>query len=180
MISSQLQSQLFSKNATWQILCDRYSGDFWRRTAPPELEVEVWYMCVRVYLPRTEFNRGVSVFLSFWDYLDWFMMRSHDKSFRVQALLVRPNIFTVTSSQGAEGDLHTVHFNNWGNATCTCMLFKCLRNRIKEEIPYYWQLMKQSRFFAGQPVCHHIDAALSRMGFDALEDYLESRQRGTA
>ena len=171
MISSQLQAQLFPKNVTWAILCDRFSGDFWRRTAPRELRVEVYFRCVRVHLPKSKDHRGVSVFLSFWDYIDWFMIRSQDKAQRVNVLKVRRNIFTATSSQGSEGDLHTVNFTIWG-ASCTCMLYKCLRNRISKELPYYWELMRDSRFFSGQVVCHHIEASLNTMGFFTLADYL--------
>lgn len=170
MISSQLQSQLFPKNVTWAILCDRFHGDFWRHTPPPELQVEVWSKCVYVHLPKSLDRRGVSVFLSFWDYIDWFMVRSQEKSQRVRVFQMRKNIFTATSSQGSEGELHTVHFSLW-SASCTCMLFKCLRNRISKELPYYWELMKESRFFSGQVICHHIEASLNMMGFSTLADY---------
>lgn len=171
MISSQLQAQLFPKNLTWEIILDRYHGNFWRRTAPPEMRIEVWSKCVYVYLPKSEQHRGVSIFLSFWDYLDYFMLRSQAKSQLVQVMKMRSNIFTTTSSQGIEGELHTVSFTLWG-ASCSCMLYKCLRNRIKTEIPYYWQLMRESRFFSGQVVCHHIEACLNHQGFSTLEDYL--------
>ena len=179
MISSQLASQLFPKNLTWAILLERYPQEFWRQTPPPELHVEVWTQCVHVHLPKSEKHRGVSVFLSFWDYIDWFMVRSQAKSQTVHILQMRKNIFTATSSQGSEGELHTVHFTLWG-AGCSCILYKCLRNRIAKECPYYWQLIKESRFFSGQVICHHIEAALNYQGFSTLEDYLASRRRDTA
>jgi hypothetical protein len=175
MISSQLQAQLFPKNVTWAILCDRFSGDFWRRTAPPELRVEVYFRCVYVHLPKSQDRRGVSVFISFWDYIDWFMLRSQEKAQRVHVLQMRKNIFTATSSQGSEGDLHTVHFSIW-SASCTCMLYKCLRNRVSKELPYYASLIQDSRFFAGQVVCHHIEAALNYQGFSTLADYFKARK----
>lgn len=179
MISSQLQAQLFPKNLTWAILCDRFSGQFWRQTPPLDLRVEVWAKCVYIHLPKSDKHRGVSLFLSFWDYIDWFMIRSQAKAQTVHTLQMRKNIFTATSSQGSEGELHTVHFTLWG-ASCSCMLFKCLRNRIIHELPYYWQLMKESRFFSGQVVCHHIEAALNYQGFSTLEDYLATHQRSSA
>lgn len=179
MISSQLSAQLFPSQATWDLLCDRYSGEIWRRTAPPELRVETWWRVIHVYLPKSEDRRGVSLLLSFWDYIDWFMMRSQLKADLVQVFQMRQRIFTATSSQGSEGELHTVHFTLWG-ASCTCMLYKCLRNRISKELPYYWELMKESRFFAGQVVCHHIEAALNTMGCSTLSDYLEGVSRARA
>lgn len=179
MISSQLQSQLFPKNLTWSILLERYPRDFWRQTPPPSMRVEVWAQCVNVHLPKSEDHRGVSIFLSFWDYIDYFMQRSQGKAQLVCVLQVRQNIFTATSSQGAEGELHTVHFTLWGGS-CTCMFYKCLRNRIANECPYYGQLMKASRYFAGQVICHHLEAALNTMGFTTMSDYLASRRRSSA
>lgn len=176
MISSQLQAQLFSKDLTWAIILERFQCEFWRYTAPPELRIEVWQKAVYIHLPKTEFTRGISTFLSFWDYIDWFMIRSQAKAQSVHVFQVRKNIFTVTSSQGSKGELHTVNFTLWG-ASCTCMLYKCLRNRISKELPYYWQLMKESRFFYGQVICHHIEAALNHQGFDELEDYIESPRK---
>lgn len=176
MISSQLQAQLFPKSATWELLCDRFSGSFWSRSAPPELRVEAWAQTIYVHLPKSPDRRGISLFLSFWDYIDWFMMRSQFKADLVQVFQMRQRIFTATSSQGSEGELHTVHFTLW-SATCTCMLYKCLRNRISKELPYYWQLMRKSRFFSGQVVCHHIEASLNYQGFNTLEDYLNAQNR---
>jgi pentatricopeptide repeat protein len=174
MISSQLSSQLFPKNLAWALVCEKYPADFWQRTAPAAFTIEVWQRCVRVHLPKSEWHRGVSLFLSFWDFIDAFMVRSQAKSQLVRVMQVRKNIFTATSSQGSEGDLHTINFTLWG-ASCTCMLYKCLRNRIVSECPYYFQLMKQSRFFSGQVVCHHIEAALNTMVFSTLADYLARR-----
>lgn len=176
MISSQLQAQLFPKYLTWEILLDRYHGELIGRTAPPEMKTEVWSQQVYVHLPKTEFRRGVSVFLSFWDYIDYFMQRSQAKSQLVRVLQVRSNIFTATSSQGSEGELHTVHFTLWGGS-CTCMFYKCLRNRITDEVPYYAKLMKESRYFAGQVICHHLEACLNTMGFTTMSDYLASHRR---
>jgi hypothetical protein len=174
MISSQLSSQLFPKNLAWSLVCEKYPADFWQRTAPAAFTVEVWQRCIRVHLPKSEWHRGVSTFLSFWDFIDAFMVRSQAKSQLVHVMQMRKTIFTATSSQGGEGDLHTINFTPWG-ASCTCMLYKCLRNRIAAECPYYFQLMKQSRFFSGQVVCHHIEAALNKMGFFTVADYLQAR-----
>jgi hypothetical protein len=176
MISSQLQSQLFPKKLTWAILLERYPRDFWRQTPPPEMRVEVWAQTVYVHLPKSPDRRGVSIFLSYWDYIDYFMQRSQTKAQLVNVMQMRSNIFTATSSQGSEGELHTVHFTLWG-ASCSCMLYKCLRNRIAGEVPYYWQLMKKSRYFSGQVICHHIEAALNYQGFTTLEDYIQSKKR---
>lgn len=176
MISSQLQAQLFSKDLTWEILIESNPHKIWRRTAPQELTIKVYTMCVYVHLPKSEFNQGISTFISFWDYIEKFQLKSACKSDRIVAMQVRKNIFTVTSSQGQDANLHTVSLNLWG-ASCTCMLYKCLHNRVIKELPYYGKLLKQSRYFSGQVVCHHIDAALGQKGFFTLQDYLESNKQ---
>lgn len=176
MISSQLQSQLFPKNLAWSLVCEKYPADFWQRVAPKNFQVEVWHQCIRTYLPKTDQHRGISLFLSFWDFIDAFMVRSQFKAQAISVFQARQNIFTVTSAQGQEAEPYTVNFTLW-SAGCTCMLFRCLRNRIAQEAPYYHQLMKESRYFAGQAICHHIEAALNYQGFSTLEDYLLSRKR---
>ena len=177
MISSQLQSQLFPKTATWELLQNREL--VWKASAIriSQLRVYVWSTCVYVYLPKGDDERdcpqGVSVFLSMWEYLDWFMGRSHFKAYNLSVFKARKNLYTVSSFQGQTTDPYTVTLNIRG-ARCHCMLFRCLGNRVKNECPYFYQLIKQSRFFAGQVVCHHICAALNKAGFGCLQDYLES------
>lgn len=128
---------------------------------------------------RNTTPQGFCTMISFWDFLEAFMMRSQAKAQIVSVFQARKNIFSVTSSQGQEAEPHTVNFTLW-SASCSCMLFKCLRNRIAAEAPYYHQLMKESRYFAGQAICHHIEAALNYQGFTTLEGYLLSRQRSSA
>lgn len=135
---------------------------------------------------RSTTPQGFCTMISFWDFLDAFMMRSAVKSDRVSVQLVGQNIFAASSSQVSESEEgeeepknYTVAFSLWGG-TCDCMLFRCLRNRIKKELPYYWQLMRESRYFAGQVVCHHIAACLNYQGFHTLADYLNSRKKSTA
>jgi hypothetical protein len=173
MISSQLSSQLFGKDITWEILIDRNPTTIWRRTAPKELKIIALSNCVHVYLPKSEKMKGISTFISFWDYIDKFMMKSAFKSQRLSVTKITDRIYTSTSSQGKDGGIHTVNLSRWG-ANCSCMLFKCLKNRIIRELPYYRSLLKESRYFAGQIVCHHIDAVLEKNGFFTMRDYLES------
>lgn len=174
MISSQLQSQLFSKKATWDILAEMRL--VWGNNhVPAEMRIEVWATCVYVHLPknvvRKETPQGLSRFISFWSYLDWFMMRSVSKAQEISAREVRLNIWAVESFQD-KSEIHTVHFIK-SRITCTCMLYRCLGNRIQKEVPYLYKLMKKSSFFAGQSVCHHITAALGRTNFYCLEDYIQ-------
>ena len=181
MISSQLQSQLFSKVATWEILTSNKL--VWGHRCPmriAQLKVEVWSNFVYVHLPVNPVSKvspqGVSRFLSMWDYLEYFMCRSVSKGSEIKAQLVNTNIWEVEGSQRAS---YQVHFNPWG-VRCNCMLFVCLANRIKKECPYFYELMKQSSFFSGQVVCHHIAAALSYQGFNTLEQYIFSKRRNKA
>jgi len=180
MISSELQSQLFSKIAAWEILVYKYAGEFWYRTAPPDLRVEVYTTCVYVHLPKTDYYRGISTFLSFWDFLDRFMNNCLYKASRVQVFLERSGKngqqFTVTSSQGAMGDRYRVILNRWGGR-CTCKLFLCFGNRIRRELPYCFRLLMSSHFFSGQAICHHIYAALDRGGWNGLASYKHDMER---
>lgn len=174
MLSSQLSAQLFSKQFAWGILCDRFPLS--RHTPSPQLKVEVWWKRVYVHLPASLINNGISTFLSFWDFIDAFCDRSYGKSYRCQVFLEKTQgktqYFTVTSYQGPEVLPHRVSLHRYG-ASCTCMLFRCIGNRVRNEINDYYQLMKQSRFFNGQPVCHHIHAALMKIGYGCLQDYIE-------
>ncbi len=181
MISSQLQSQLFSKIATWDILTA--NNLVWGYRCPmriSQLKIEVWAHCVYVYLPALPVSKvspqGISRFLSMWDYLDWLMARSLSKANDIQARLIGTNKWEVEGSQRAH---YIVDFSPFG-ARCHCMLFVCLANRIPRECPYFYKLMQQSKFFSGQVVCHHIAAALSYQGFHTLEQYISSKKKKKA
>lgn len=174
MVSSELSAQIFSKQFAWSILCDRDIKET-RHTPPKEFRLEVWWKRVWVCLPQSLINPGFSTFLSYWDFIDAFWTRSYSKSYECQAFLEkkipfnRGQILTVTSYSSEKSYRVTLHKVG---ANCTCMLFRCLNNRIKHECYEYYQLMKESRFFAGQPVCHHIYAALQKLGYGCLADYL--------
>ncbi len=178
MISSNLQSQLFSRIATWDILTA--NNLVWGHRCPmriAQLKIEVWAHCVYVHLPKDPVSKvspqGISRFLSMWDYLDCMMARTLDKANNIQARLINTNIWEV---EGSQRQFYHVHFSPFG-ARCHCMLFLCLANRIKKECPYFYELMKQCQFFSGQVVCHHIAAALSYQGFGSLAEYLEAVRR---
>ncbi len=181
MISSNLQSQLFGKIATRDILTA--NNLVWGARSPmriAQLKIEVWSTVVYVHLPANPTSRvspqGISRFISMWDYLDCFMMRSLSKANNIQARLIGSDIWEV---EGSQRPSYRVHFSPFG-ARCHCMLFLCLANRIKKECPYFYKLMKQSSFFSGQVVCHHIAAALSCQGFNTLEQYISSKKKKKA
>ena len=180
IISSQLQSQLFSKIAAWEILSYKYVGELWRCTAPPEMRVEVYTHCAYVCVPKTDKHRGFSTFISFWEFLDYFICRSISKASKVQAFLMRRGRtverWNVTSSQGVAGKSYHVMLTSLGSE-CDCMLFRCFSNRLHRELPYCFHLLEQSRFFAGQPVCHHITAAINRGQFSSLAEYKAEMMR---
>ncbi len=178
MISSNLQSQLFSKIATWDILTA--NNLVWGHRCPmriSQLKIEVWAHCVYVYLPALPVSKvspgGISRFISMWDYLDCFMMRSLSLANNIQARLIGSDIWEV---EGSQRPSYNVRFSPFG-ARCHCLLFVCLANRIKKECPYFYKLMQQSSFFCGQVVCHHIAAALSYQGFNTLEQYISSKRK---
>ena len=178
MISSNLQSQLFGKIATWDILTA--NNLVWGHRCPmriAQLKIEVWSTCVYVHLPANPVSKvspqGISRFLSMWDYLDWMMARTLSKANNIQARLIGSDIWEV---EGSQRPAYNVRFSPWG-ARCHCLLFVCLANRIKKECPYFHKLMQQSSFFSGQVVCHHIAAALSYQGFGSLAEYLEAVRR---
>lgn len=176
MISSQLAAQLVSKNATWEILRDRLHI---RQVTPPStLKIEIWHQCVYVHLPKNPIQinpQGISIFLSFWDYLDAFMCRCVAKAQRCHVFLEKNGShhkqFSVTSSQSA-GDSYRVWFSRMG-AGCNCMLFRCMTNRLGEH-KYLRKLIKDSTFFSNQAMCHHLQAALDWLGVRSLSDYFHS------
>ena len=181
MISSQLQSQLFSKIATWDILTA--NNLVWGHRCPmriAQLKIEVWSTVVYVHLPANPTSRvspqGISRFISMWDYLDWLMARTLSKANNIQARLVGSDIWEV---EGSQRPAYNVRFSLFGSR-CHCLLFVCLANRIKKECPYFHKLMQQSSFFCGQVVCHHIAAALSYQGFHTLEQYISSKKKKKA
>lgn len=176
MISSQLASQLFSKEITWQILIDKYPTKIWRRTPPTELRIEVWERCVYVYLPKSERLNGFSLFISFNDYLDKFALKTSIKAYHLNVIQVRKTIFSVSSSQGATAERYTVHTAQFG-ITCDCMLYKCLRNRLSELPASCKKALRLNENFKGQFICHHIEATIGKLNCYDISDYLESRNR---
>jgi hypothetical protein len=178
--SSELQSQLFSKIAAWEILSYKYVGELWRCTAPPEMRVEVYTHCAYICVPKTDKHRGFSTFISFWEFLDYFMCRSISKASKVQAFLMRQGryaeVWRVTSSQGATGKNYRVELSNLGGL-CDCMLFRCFGNRIRRELPYCFKLLQQSRFFDGQAMCHHLGAAIHRGHASSIAEFKAESQR---
>jgi hypothetical protein len=181
IISSQLQSQLFSKIAAWEILSYKYVGELWRCTAPPEMRVEIYIHCAYVCVPKTDKHRGFSTFISFWEFLDYFMMRSISKASRVEAILSSrgrtTEVWYVSSSQGYQSHgSYRVQLSSL-SAMCDCMLFRCIGNRIRKELPYCFKLLQQSRFFAGQAMCHHITAAINQGQTSSLAEYKAEAMR---
>lgn len=176
MISSQLAAQLVSKNSTWEILRERFH--FHQITCPQHLKIEVWHHCIYVHLPKNPIEakpQGVSIFISFWDYLDAFMSKCVEKSQRCHVFLERNGIhkqFSVTSAQAVDGKSYRVWFSRLG-AGCNCMLFRCIANRLGEH-KYLRQLIKDSKFFSNQAMCHHLQAALDWLGVRSLSDYFAS------
>jgi hypothetical protein len=175
MISSQLASQLVSKNSTWEILRDRLHTR--QITCPQELRLEIWHQCVYVHLPKNPIKinpQGVSTMLSFWDYLDAFMSRCIDKARRCHVFLEKDGThykqFSVTSAQSV-GDSYRVWFSRT-SAGCNCMLFRCIANRLGEH-KYLRSLIKESQFFSNQSMCHHLQAALDWLGVRSLYEYFQ-------
>ena len=175
MISSQLASQLFSKDITWQILLDKYPTKIWRHTPPTELRIEVWSNCVYVQLPASDRLQGFSLFLSFNDYLDKFALKTAMKAYHLNAIQVRKTIFSVSSSQGQTAERYTVNAAQFG-ITCDCMLYKCLRSRMAELPASFKKVLRKHEDFQGQFICHHIEAVLNKLNCYDLANYLESKK----
>jgi len=178
MISSQLQSQLFSKLATKWILIRK--GLVWSESDPwldQHLKIQVFEKCVLVSLPKNpNGNKGFSLFISMWEYLDYFTNRSTTKAEDIECLSMSGIYWLVESYQ--KQDKYTVALHP-EKIKCDCMLFRCLQNRIKSECPYFYSLMRLDDFFAGNVVCHHVYRVLNELGFWDLASYL-NRQRQTA
>ncbi len=177
MTSSQLASQLFSKDITWQILIDKYPAKIWYRTPPKDLKIEIWANCVYVHLPKSDQNAydGFSLFISFNDYLEKFALKTAIKAHNLNAIQVRKTIFSVSSSQGQTAERYTVNAAQFG-MTCDCMLYKCLRSRLHELPASFKKVLKINENFKGQFICHHIEAVIAKLNCYDLADYLESKK----
>lgn len=175
MVSSQLQSQLFSRIATCQILQNK--NIVWSALSPrlKNLKIEVWERCVYVYLPRCILNNtnGISRLISFWEYIDYFATRSNAKSVFIEATQQSPRGWLVESFQD-KTPTHTVMVYP-DRVKCDCMLYRCLGNRIQKECPYFYKLMKKSDFFYGQVVCHHSYKVIQELGYYDFYSYINKK-----
>lgn len=174
MISSQLQSQLFSKKATKWVLVRK--GLIWSETNPhlENLKIQVFTKCVLVSLPKNPITgeKGFSVFISMYEYLDYIIKRSTVKAEGIECTRMIKTAWLVESFQDKQ-DCHTVSVYP-DKVSCSCMLYKCLNKRIKLECPYFYKLMQKDDFFCGQVVCHHIYRVLNELRCWNLYDYLIS------
>lgn len=175
MISSQIANQLFSKELIWNILIDQYPTKIWYRTAPKDLKIECWSNCIYIHLPKNLTSRGFSLFISFHRILRKFMDKVVGKAMKLTVIQVRTNIFTASSSQGSEAEPHTVNAHRYG-ISCSCMLFKCLTNRMRELPKIFKKAIKNDPDLCGQGNCHHIQAVIEKLGYYDISEYIKSRR----
>ena len=140
MLSSQLASQIISKNAVADLL--HYLGrDKWEKNYNRhQLAIESWAVGIWVK------EAGL---ISYADLAEF--IRNSTK-LRASRLLVEqrsPSLFLVEGSQQSR---YAVVRQN-GHYTCECMLYRCRHNRLRKELPQLFQALN------GKIFCHHTVAA---------------------
>lgn len=155
---------------TWTLLQRKYP-ELEGYACPRELKITIYPKCIYVHLARKGNLRGVSICISFNDYLSLLIERNLSKAKSKDVTERANNIYTVPSSQVAT-ELQTVYVTT-RDIKCSCFLYKCLKNRIAKESPYLDSLLQKSPYFKGKVVCHHAEAVLNFIGFNSLRELQE-------
>ncbi|MDB9373268.1 hypothetical protein [Nodularia sphaerocarpa] len=141
-ISSQLASQTISKITVWNclVLLGKVSGNLTQFTSD-RMTVEGWAVGVRVVIKRAykgiEVFKGLSTIISPLKIAKQILERTEFKSRDLTVTRRSERLFLVDSFQDPSVK-HVVNAQPDG-LTCSCMKFKCLKNRMEKEAP---QLLK--------------------------------------
>jgi hypothetical protein len=144
-VSSQLQSQVFSKYVIGEILFNLGRTNWTKKYNVHDLTIEAWAVGIWVKEARTIISYKVLN-----DYL-------RETSIAIGNFLSVERVSSgwLVSSQQDFSKKYFVYFSKSSGWSCNCMKFRCWRNRIPSEMPQFWQTINQ------KPYCHHIAAAYS-------------------
>lgn len=196
-ISSALASQTINKVTAWNCLCllGKVSGNLTKFDSD-RMTVEGWAVGVRVVIKKAYKNLvevclGLSTVISPLKIAKQILEQTEWKSRDLNVIRKTDKIFLVDSFQDPT-EKHTVAAYNDG-LTCSCMKFKCMRNRMQKEAPQLLKALGEVALLDGSKVasteqfdlrtrnietkfhiqCHHIRAVM-RKAFNAFtsQEYL--------
>ncbi|PAX59429.1 hypothetical protein [Brunnivagina elsteri] len=189
-ISSQLASQTINKNTVWKCLValELVSGEI-TQFISDRMIVEGWAVGVRVVIKRgykgIRVFKGLSTIISPLKMALQFMEETCLKSRGLNVTRKSERLFLVDSAQDPTNK-HVVTAQADG-LTCSCMKFKCLKNRMVKEAPQLVKAIGQITLLDGNHLayteqfntetmemvgkihiqCHHVRAVM-REAFNAF------------
>jgi hypothetical protein len=143
-VSPQLKSQLFTNNAVAHILYSFGRTD-WE------------YQCRNAYELTTEArDNGIwvkedNVIISYRVLNDFIC--NHCIAIGDYLNIEKTRGGWLVESVSQPGTNHLVKLSMRGAWICTCMRYRCWKNRLPSELPPFWEVINH------QPYCHHISAA---------------------
>ncbi len=145
-VSSQLQSQLFSKYVVAEVLFKLDRTSWMKKYNAHDLTVEAWATGIWV--------KQAGTFVSYKD-LNKYL---REIALAVGEMLPVERISTgwLVSSQQDFSKKYFVSFSKSAGWQCDCMKYRCWRNRLRTELPQFWRVIGE------RPYCHHIAAAYSQ------------------
>ncbi len=200
-ISSTLASQTINKATVWNclVILGLVSGDLDKFTAD-RMTVEGWAVGVRVVIKRAykgiQVFKGLSTIISPLKIAMHIFEREELKSRGLSVIRKNKNLFLVDSCKDPK-QKHAVRAYSYG-LECSCMKFKCMRNRIEKEAPQLLKALGKVSLLDGSQIayteqydtsthtlegkvhlqCHHIRAVMRKAfnAFTSLEYLMNWKQ----
>lgn len=177
-ISATLQSEMFSKAVTWELLTAKSKVAGKLEPCLNDLTVSVWPKVVYVHLTknilRCDCPRGVSIFISYKEYLQKAIDRAFNRAREWEVTAETADTCTVRSPKhpNAERSLHL--YSN--QISCNCPGYRRLNNSIGTATPHLRALVRFHKVLGGQIPCPHAAAVLNFLGYQSFQDYFKERR----
>ncbi len=155
-ISSALASQTINKNTVWKCLLalGKVSGTL-TQFISSRMIIEGWAVGVRVVIKRgykgIQIFKGLSTIISPLKIALHIMEQTFVKSVGLNVIRKSERLFLVDSFQNPK-QKHVVTAHPDG-LTCSCMKFKCLKNRMEKEAPQLLKALGQINLLDGSKLC---------------------------
>ena len=155
-ISSSLASQTINKNTVWKCLAvlGKVSGQL-TPFISDRMTVEAWAVGVRVVIKRgykgIQAFKGLSTIISPIKIAYQIMEETCVKSVGLNVIRKNERLFLVDSFQDPKNK-HVVTAHPDG-LTCSCMKFKCLKNRMHKEAPELLKALGKVAWIDGSKLC---------------------------
>jgi hypothetical protein len=141
-VSSQLQSQLFPKYTVAAVLKQLGRTNWENKYSEHNLTVEAWAVGIWV--------KEAGTIISYRELNKYTRFASAEIASQLPVEKVKGG-WWVQSRQCS--DKYFVTASKTTGWSCSCMKFRCWRNRMPNELPMFWKVID------GHPYCHHIVAA---------------------